>query len=273
MIDLHCHILQKIDDAPQIVEESLQMARAYFANGYRTVAATPHMIPGTGWMPSTDLVKRKITALNRSIEKKGLGVKIIPGMEVALDPQIPDLLDEGRLLCLGESSYLLIETPFQHLPPRWEQIIFSVLSRGYSILLAHPERCEQLADKPWLIEQLIETCVHLQINWGSLIGSYGRRVAHTAQIMVRNGWTHCLATDSHGPEDLDPTEMQAAKDRLSNLIGIDNFELIALENPMRVLSGETPRAMKKTDLVGRGSKARLWQFWKRKHKKQQLSIS
>ena len=101
MIDLHSHILQKIDDGPQIVEESLKMARAYFENGYRIITATPHMIPGTGWMPSTDLVKREVTALNRSIEKKGLRIKIIPGMEVALDPQIPDLLDEGRCYVSG----------------------------------------------------------------------------------------------------------------------------------------------------------------------------
>ena len=267
MIDLHSHILQKIDDGPQIVEESLKMARAYIENGYRIIAATPHMIPGTGWMPSTDLVKREVSALNRSIEKKGLKIKIIPGMEVALDPQIPDLLDEGQLLCLGESSYLLIEPPFQQLPPRWERIIFSVLSKGYSILLAHPERCEQLADKPRLIEQLIETGVHLQVNWGSLIGSYGRAVARTARIMVGSGWIHCLATDSHSQRDLDSFEMQAAKDTLRDLIGPDNLRLLTFENPMKVLCGEVPRAIKKVDLAEKRKKARSWQFWKRKNKR------
>ena len=267
MIDLHCHILQKIDDGPQIVEESLEMARAYFENGYKIITATPHMIPGTSWMPSADLVKRKITTLSHSIEKKGLGIKIVPGMEVALDPQIPDLLDDGRLLCLGESSYLLIEPPFQLLPPRWEQIIFSVLSKGYSILLAHPERCGQLADKPKLIEHLIESGVHLQVNWGSLIGSHGREVARTARNMAKKDFIHCLATDSHSRRDLDLSELQAAKDMLRDLVGPDNLRLLALENPMKVLCGEVPSAMKKVDLAGSRKKERSWHFWKRKNKK------
>jgi len=268
MIDLHCHILQKIDDGPQILEESLKMARAYSAIGYRVAAATPHMIPGTAWMPSVDRIKRKVTALNRALEQEGLDFKIVSGMEIALDPQIPDLLDEGRLLCLGDSTFLLVEPPFQQLPPRWEQIMFSVLSKGYSILLAHPERCEQFADKPQLIELLIESGVYLQVNWGSFIGRYGRAVARTARIMAGTGWIHCLATDSHSSRGLDPTEMTVAKDTLSDLIGPDNLQLIAFENPMKVLKGELPSAMMKTDLVGREKKARRWKFWKSNFRRQ-----
>jgi protein-tyrosine phosphatase len=272
LIDLHCHILQKIDDGPQILEESLKMARAYSAIGYRVAAATPHMIPGTTWMPSVDRIKRKITALNRALEQEGLDFKIVSGMEIALDPQIPNLLDEGRLLCLGNSSFLLMEPPFQRLPQGWEQLMFSVLSKGYSILLAHPERCQQLSDKPPLIEQLIETGVHLQANWGSFLGRYGRTVARTAHLMAKKGWIHCLATDSHSPRNIDPAEMQAAKDRLSNLIGPDNLQLIARKNPVRVLWGEAPKGMKKTDSVGRRRKARRWKFWESNCRRQQSTI-
>ena len=273
MIDLHCHILHKLDDGPQAFTESLQMARAYAANGYRIVAATPHMIPGTAWTPSVDRIKKKLTVLNRTNEQEGLKIKIVSGMEVAMDPQITDLLDEGRLLCLGESSCLLVETPFQRLPRGWEQVIFSVMSKGYSILLAHPERCEQLSDRLQLVEQLIESGVHLQVNLGSFLCQYGRTVARTVRFMAEKGWIHCLATDSHGTRGLDPTEMTVAKDRLSNLIGPDNLQLIARENPMKVLCGKSPRAIKKTDFISRERKARRWQFWKSNYKRHELSNS
>ena len=118
LIDLHCHIFHKLIDGPQTFTESLQLASAYAANDYRIAAAIPHMITGTAWMPSVDRIKRKIKALNRAIEQEGLEFNIVPGMEIALDPQIPNLLDEGCLLCLGNSSRLLIEPTFLQLPQR-----------------------------------------------------------------------------------------------------------------------------------------------------------
>jgi protein-tyrosine phosphatase len=130
MIDLHCHILHGLDDGPETAAESMQMARTFERAGYRTVAATPHMVAGTAWMPATDRINARVAELNRAIRDEGLNLEIVPGMEIALDPQIPRLLDEGRLLTLGNASCLLIEPSFQQLPPGWEQIIFCDPGQG-----------------------------------------------------------------------------------------------------------------------------------------------
>lgn len=262
MIDLHCHILPGIDDGPRVIEESLEMARAFCASGYRVAAATPHMIPGTGWMPSAGRIRNKIEELNLAIELADLDLRIVSGMEVALDPRIPELLEEGHLLGLGDAAWLLIEPPFLHMPSGWEQIIFSVLSRGVSVLLAHPERCQHLADTPGAIERLIASGVHLQVNWGSIIGQYGRKAARTVNLMAQNGWIHCLATDSHRAQGLDPQAMKMARDRLAGLIGEENLALIARENPGRVLNGGQPAAMKTRETMAGAHRARGWRFWK-----------
>ena len=187
MIDLHCHILHDLDDGAETAAESMQMARIFVRSGYHIVAATPHMVPGTTWMPSIDRIKNQMADLNQAITNEGMKLEIVSGMEIALDPQIPDLLDDGRLLPLGNSSCLLIEPSFQQLPPGWEQVIFAILAKGYSILLAHPERCVQLAANPSMIDQLIESGVYLQVNWGSFLGQYGRAVARTARLLAGNG--------------------------------------------------------------------------------------
>ncbi|MFZ0613544.1 MAG: CpsB/CapC family capsule biosynthesis tyrosine phosphatase [Desulfobacterales bacterium] len=262
MIDLHCHILPGIDDGPQTIEESIEMAKAFSANGYTVAAATPHMIPGTTWMPSADRIKQKTRELNLAIVQQELGIRIVSGMEVALDPQIPDLLDQGRLIGLGDTAWLLVEPPFLHLPCGWEQIIFSVLARGFSVLLAHPERCKHLADTPQAIERLVASGVHLQANWGSFIGQYGRKVARTAHLMAENGWIHCLATDSHRALGLDPAAMKMARDKIIGLIGEDNLALIACENPGHVLRGGKVAAMTVKGTMAAAGKARGWQFWK-----------
>jgi protein-tyrosine phosphatase len=261
VIDLHCHILHDLDDGAQTAAESVQMAQAFVHAGYRTVAATPHMVPGTAWMPSIDRIKTRVAALNQTIKEDALGLEIVPGMEIALDPQIPDLLDDSRLLTLGNSSCLLIEPSFDQLPPGWEQVIFSILAKGYSVMLAHPERCVQLSAKPDLIERLIGSGVYLQVNWGSFLGQYGRTVARKARLMAGNGQIHCLATDSHHPGWHYPAGMQAAMTKLRALIGQENLQRITTDNPLRVLSGEVLQPMKKFGATTGTNKKRWWRFW------------
>ena len=261
MIDLHCHILHDLDDGAETAAESMQMARTFVRSGYSIVAATPHMVPGTAWMPSVDRIKTQVADLNQTIKDEGLKLEIVSGMEIAIDPQIPDLLDDGRLLPLGNASCLLIEPSFQQLPPGWEQVIFSILAKGYSILLAHPERCIQLADNLSLIERLIESGVYLQVNWGSFLGQYGRTATRTAQFMAGNGLIHCLSTDSHHPEGHNPERMQAAATKLRKMIDQENLQRITTDNPLSVLHGKALQPMTISGAMTGRSKKRWWRFW------------
>jgi protein-tyrosine phosphatase len=261
VIDLHCHILHDLDDGAKTALESLQMAHAFVHSGYRTVAATPHMVPGTTWMPSMDRIKKQVATLNQTIEEVGLKLEIVTGMEIAIDPQIPDLLDDHRLLPLGNASCLLIEPSFQQLPSGWEQVIFSILAKGYSILLAHPERCVQLAADPGLIDRLIGLGVYLQVNWGSFLGQYGRAVARKARSMAVKGQIHCLATDCHHPSWHNLARMQAAEATLREMIGQENFQQITTDNPLRVLNGEALQPMTVYGAMNRTNRKRWWLFW------------
>jgi protein-tyrosine phosphatase len=261
VIDLHCHILHALDDGPETAAESLQMAQALVGTGHRVVAATPHMVPGTGWMPSIERIKSQVASLNQTIRDEGLPLEIVGGMEIALDPIIPDLLDHDRLLPLGDSACLLIEPSFQQLPPGWEQVIFAVLSRGYSVLLAHPERCAQLAANPGLVDRLIESGVYLQVNWGSFLGQYGRAVARTARLLAGKGQIHCLATDSHHPPGLSPAAMQAAMAKIGAIVGQENLKRISIDNPLRVLHKEALQPMTLSAAMAAGRRKPWWRLW------------
>jgi len=261
VIDLHCHILHALDDGPQTAAESMLMAQSFAGSGYCKVAATPHMIFGTAWMPSVDRIRTGVAELNQAIHDEGLALRIVSGMEIALDPRIPELLDAGRLLTLGDSSFLLIELSIQQAPPGWEQVIFSILAKGFSILLAHPERCIQLASNPDLIERFIQSGVYLQVNWGSFLGQYGRPAIRAAQLLANNGWIHCLATDSHYPGGHEPSQIQAAARELLTIIGQENFQRISMENPLRLLKGWPPLPMTMTDTMIGKRKRQWWRFW------------
>jgi len=257
MIDLHCHILHAIDDGPTTIEESVQTAAALVKAGYGLVVATPHMIPGTAWMPSVDQVKARIKQLNEAIRHAGLELEILSGMEIALDPLIPDLLDSGRLLPLGNSSCLLVEPPFQQLPPDWRQLVFTILAKGYTILLAHPERCPQLSANPKWIEELLQAGVYLQINWGSFLGHYGKPAKRTAIHWAQTGWIHCLATDSHHPGSRHFAGMRRTAVQLTKMIGEANLRQLTHDNPQRLIRDESLHPM----VVSGRMKKRWWRFW------------
>ena len=75
MIDLHNHILFKIDDGPDTLSDSIEMANLLSKCGNRHVAATPHTGQGTTWIPSTDSIKDQIAKINQTAKAGGAGPK------------------------------------------------------------------------------------------------------------------------------------------------------------------------------------------------------
>lgn len=258
MIDLHCHILPGIDDGSKSMEQSLEMARVYEQAGYEQVVATPHAVPRTSWMPSPATIRERVAELNQAIRDQGIQLTVLPGMEIALDPQIPDLLEDGRIQSLADTSYVLIEPPFQRLPLGWEQVFFTVASKGYTTILAHPERCAQLADKPELFEDFVSMGIYLQVNWGSFLWHHGSQAKKTAVHLASRGYIHCLATDSHRPDKGHVDICRHAVDVGEEYVGPQNLDLLAQENPLRVLQDKPLIKMDEVDSLPEVKKRRRW---------------
>jgi protein-tyrosine phosphatase len=262
MIDLHCHILPGIDDGPKTLGESLKMAQIFEQAGYSHVVATPHAVPGTTWMPKPEEIRRQLDELNYVIIKNGVKLKVLPGMEIALDPNISDLFDQGWVQSLAGTSYVLIEPPFQHLPLGWDQAVFNVQSRGFSVLLAHPERCAQLSAKPQLCDKLIESGVYFQANWDSFLGHHGRTTQRMAIYLAGKAYIHCLATDSHDSKSRNALQVRQTAETVEELIGSKNLQLISRENPIRVLQNKALKPMERQGIQVPVKKKRKWRFWK-----------
>ena len=75
MIDLHCHILPGIDDGPRTMEDSVALASAAFADGTRTVVATPHV--SRQW-PENDAegIGAGVRAVNGALRDAGIAIDV-----------------------------------------------------------------------------------------------------------------------------------------------------------------------------------------------------
>jgi protein-tyrosine phosphatase len=260
MIDLHCHLLPGIDDGPKTIDESLKLARLFVSAGYSHVVATPHWISGTSWMRAPKIIRQRVLLLNKKMKEDGISLVAFPGMEIAMDHKIPELLGRGEITGLGgrPNSYLLIEPPFLRLPLGWEEIFFGVLARGHKVLLAHPERCVQLAEKNGIIDEIIGAGAYLQVNWFSFLGFYGLEAAEMARYLATKGYIHCLATDSHDTKNRHPGNVKRAAVVVEKLIGTQNLSLLAHKNPTRVLKGEPLLSMSPVGVKGISRRMRSW---------------
>jgi protein-tyrosine phosphatase len=265
MIDIHSHILFGVDDGAAALGDSLALARIYEQAGYRQVVATPHAeldsLPFKNFGRS---IRDAVNRLNQHLAKHHVEVKVLTGMEVGLDPKLPEMVAQGGILTLADTKYLLVETPFSQLPVKWWKIVFLLAARGITVIFAHPERCAQVAHSHELLERMVRSGVKFQVNWDSFSGAYGRGVANIARLMARKGFIHCLATDSHDAKNRHAGNVPAIAVQLEGLIGKKNLRRIAIENPNRVVHGkallemnlgEMPKLVRSKRIGGR---TRFW---------------
>jgi protein-tyrosine phosphatase len=138
MIDLHCHILPGIDDGARDVDDAVAMAAQAEADGITAICATPHIRHDHDVRIGE--IADRVAGLNDELARSGIGVRILPGGEVAetaldgLDP------DELASVGLGGSRWLLLEPAPGPLSDSLVGALHHLHERGFRALIAHPER-------------------------------------------------------------------------------------------------------------------------------------
>ena len=102
MIDLHCHILPGIDDGPDDIETSINMAKIAAEDGIETIVATPHI---KDTLHSKAQLLELVTQLNIHLELQNIPVNILLGGDVFAF-NIASLIKDYTI---NNSRYILIE--------------------------------------------------------------------------------------------------------------------------------------------------------------------
>ncbi|MDE3076126.1 MAG: tyrosine protein phosphatase [Chloroflexota bacterium] len=199
MIDLHNHILPGVDDGARTIEESREMARALVARGVTAACATPHTTEWSSAGNAADIGAR-VADLQSDLDRQGIGLRLLPGAEAHITPQLAKQVREKQVPTLNGSQYLLLEFPYDHLPPYHEQVIFELQLDGIVPIIAHPERIDPIARDPRLLEQLVRRGCLAQLTASSLTGGFGRKVRAVSEAMLAHHLIHAIASDAHNAD-------------------------------------------------------------------------
>jgi protein-tyrosine phosphatase len=258
MIDLHSHILHGLDDGPTTFEESLAMARMAAGGGTRVLAATPHSPTSTAsrrYDPS--LIREQVATLNATLAAEGTAIAIVAGTEICYSGDLPGQLRRGELLPYGASRAILLELPYDPLPPLLDQALFALQLAGYQVVLAHPERIAAVQRDPNVLLPLIERGVLMQLTGQALTGGQGERLRTTAETLLTHGMIHVIASDTHGLPPRRPPLLADTRARAAELIGPAAAEALVHTTPAAILSG-APLVLTPPHPVER----RGWRLWR-----------
>ncbi len=195
MIDLHLHLLPRIDDGASSSKVSEEMLAIASKLGFTRLVATPHLDG-----PLSPEYRRQAETLAAALRPIGRShkVEVDQGYEIQLDPDLARRLAAGAPVSLAGSRTVLVELPFNGWPLHAEQSLFELQAAGFRPLLAHPERYAAIQADVEKAVQLAERGVLLQVTFSSLTGLFGRSGQRIAEELLGRNLVTVLASDAHG---------------------------------------------------------------------------
>ena len=238
MLDIHSHIIPRIDDGSDSMSTSIIMAEMAVDSGVSAMIATPHCNQaGRFENYVSDSLLRRFDDFREEMESEGIDLEIGLGMEIFCTPEVPELLKQGRLITLNGSRYALVEFGFRMDIFTMERMLFPIMEAGYVPVIAHPERYHQVQSQPEVVFDWMQEGMVIQINKGSIFGRFGRDEFRCANNLLRNGLVSCIASDAHG-SDSRTTDMADVYDFLSAEFSEEEAELLLEENPRRIFENK-----------------------------------
>ena len=195
-VDIHSHLLPQLDDGVKDLEEAERIVSYFYGLGYRKLVTTPHVMNDI-YRNTPSGIREKLGVLRAHLAAKKIPVEVEAAAEYYLDENLMAMLEADQpLLTIGQ-NYILFETNFITEPFNLKEFIFLASSKGYKLILAHPERYLYLHGNFAKAQDLLDRGVLFQLNISSITGYYSKPVQRMALKYIDRGWVHWLGSDCH----------------------------------------------------------------------------
>jgi len=234
VIDLHVHALPAIDDGPATVEGSLELLRTARSEGTEVVAATPHLRRDFPGVRVSEIAERC-----GALESNGVAVRLVPGAEVDYEWARDASAEELRLASFGQGGRdLLLETPYGAITPAFEDVLFQLATKGFRVMLAHPERNATFQAAPERLEAIVGRGALVQLTARTLLGNPRRSAsARLARTLLERGLAHVISSDAHSAAPERGPGLSRAVAMATSVVG-HRAEWMVSEAPAAILAGE-----------------------------------
>lgn len=197
MRDIHCHILPGVDDGARDMNESLAMLDAAVDVGVTSIVCTPHCrAPYFNFDAMWDAYE----AFKQAAQERYPGFPLEMAFEVnyrMLDKLGFEWADhlgfESGSTFLLELSVNASRSDFA----QYERCIFDLQSRGYEVVIAHPERYRAIQEDLDVAFKLVEMGCKLQASADFIAGGRLGTSKKPAKRLFKEGLYSYIASDAH----------------------------------------------------------------------------
>lgn len=194
---MHCHVLPGVDDGPATMEESIAILREASRQGIGTMIVTPHFHPGRYMVPAPK-VRETIDRVRQELDRQGIDLELIPGQECYYYSGLVRELDEGNVLTMAGTEYVLVEFDPSVLYTVIQHALRELFNSGYRPIIAHYERYRCLNGREDRLEELRSHGAMLQMNFDRLLDREGIFRRNPWRRQLREGFVDFLGSDTHG---------------------------------------------------------------------------
>lgn len=220
-VDIHSHLLPGIDDGAQTLKESLALIKQFHLLGYTKLITTPHII--SDYYPNNrEIITEKLHIVEKALKVEEINIELEAGAEYYVDMNFLNLIEDGKLLTFM-NHYVLFETAYMNKPLVLEDIIYTLLQKGYIPVLAHPERYTYLHNDIEKYKRLKALGVLFQVNAKSLYNK-SKPSYKIAQKLIKLGLVDFIGSDAHRMRDLNRLESFLKSRVCQKMIKLNNIK-------------------------------------------------
>jgi protein-tyrosine phosphatase len=232
MVDIHCHILPGLDDGPESLDVSLEMAEMAVAEGITHVMATPHANSQYPYIP--ELIQSRRDEIQARLGNRLL---FATGCDFHLSYEnLQDLHEKPAKYTLNQKNYLLVEFADYALPPSVDQTLHHLQLAGLQPIITHPERNPLIRAQPDRLLRWLHQGCYAQVTAQSFLGRFGPNAKHAAENWLDQRAVHFVASDAHNVTTR-PMKLKDAFEKIAERSGEDVAQGLFTANPLAAFEG------------------------------------
>ncbi len=230
MIDTHTHLLPGVDDGVKTYEESLKIIRQLEKNGVRKILLTPHYAPLRGFKKTQDELASAMRELKEVLYEANVEVDLYLGSEIDYSKHIYE--DIAKAPSLNGTSALLID--FGTGDPDIEEAVYELMIRGYTVIIAHPERYRNVTLATW--KRIRRQGGVLQVSAGHLVGKGSKNAQKMTKQFLKNDMIDLVASDLHDSGEIE--SMRKAFKKIEKKKGFSVADQLFDKRPGMLIRGK-----------------------------------